>query len=157
MTATVFDIQRGSFVDGPGIRTTVFFKGCNLRCRWCHNPESQLAKKELLFYKNNCKGCGKCREVCPHRLLSCDLCGRCALFCPADARRLCGEEMPIGKIFSVVAKDRAYYEKSGGGVTVSGGECMLQIDALCELLKMCKEDGISTAVDTAGGVSLFSF
>lgn len=157
MTAIVFDIQRGSFVDGPGIRTTVFFKGCNLRCRWCHNPESQLAKRELLFYKNICTGCGKCREVCPHRLSSCDLCGRCALFCPADARRMCGEELSVDRIFATVAKDRAYYDASGGGVTASGGECMLQIDPLCELLKMCKENGISTAVDTAGDVPFSSF
>ena len=150
MTATIFDIQRASFVDGPGIRTTVFFKGCNLRCAWCHNPESQSTKTEMLFYKNRCTGCGKCLEVCPNSLKKCDFCGKCALFCPHDAREICGKEYTVDEVMREVIKDKAIYENSGGGVTFSGGECMLHIDFLEEILKRCKEQGIHTAVDTAG-------
>ena len=152
MTATIFDIQRASFVDGPGIRTTVFFKGCNLRCAWCHNPESQSSKREMLFYKNRCTGCGKCLEVCPNSLEKCDFCGKCALYCPRDAREICGKEYTVDEVFAVVKKDSEIYENSGGGVTFSGGECMLQIDFLAEILKRCKEEGIHTAVDTAGHI-----
>ena len=157
MTATIFDIQRASFVDGPGIRTTVFFKGCNLRCAWCHNPESQSVKREMLFYKNRCTGCGKCKEKCPNSLEKCDFCGKCALFCPHDAREICGKEYTIDDVVHEVIKDKAIYENSGGGVTFSGGECMLQIDFLEEVLKKCKEQGIHTAVDTAGQVSFDKF
>lgn len=152
MKAMLFDIQRNSFVDGPGIRTTVFFKGCNLKCKWCHNPESQSAEKEMMFYKDKCIGCGKCKEVCPSQLKKCDFCGRCELYCPADARRICGKEYTIDEVLSEIVKDNAFYESSGGGATFSGGECMLQIDFLCELLKKCKKNGIHTAVDTAGNV-----
>ena len=157
MTATIFDIQRASFVDGPGIRTTVFFKGCNLRCAWCHNPESQSPKTEMLFYKNRCTGCGKCKEKCPNNLEKCDLCGKCTLFCPHDAREICGREYTVDEVFSEIVKDKNIYENSGGGVTFSGGECMLQIDFLEEILKKCKDDGIHTAVDTAGYVSFDKF
>ena len=152
MTATIFDIQRASFVDGPGIRTTVFFKGCNLRCAWCHNPESQSANREMLFHKNRCTGCGKCKEKCPNSLEKCDFCGKCTLYCPHDAREICGKEYTIDDVVHEVIKDKAIYENSGGGVTFSGGECMLQIDFLEEVLKKCKEEEIHTAVDTAGHV-----
>ena len=152
MKATIFDIQRNSFVDGPGIRTTVFFKGCNLRCKWCHNPESQSAQKQMMFYKDKCKGCGKCAEVCPNHLKKCDFCGKCELYCPADARKICGKEYSVDEVFSEIAKDKMFYENSGGGATFSGGECMLQTDFLCKILKKCKENGIHTAVDTAGNV-----
>ena len=152
MQAVIFDIQRNSFVDGPGIRTTVFFKGCNLRCAWCHNPESQSNKPQMLFYKNKCTGCGKCREKCPGALEKCDLCGRCTIYCPHDAREVCGTEYTVYEVLSTILKDKAFYENSGGGVTFSGGECMLQIDFLTEVLKACKENGIYTAVDTAGHV-----
>ena len=150
--ATIFDIQRNSFVDGPGIRTTVFFKGCNLKCAWCHNPESQSPKKQMMIYKNKCTGCGKCLEVCPNNLEKCDFCGRCEIFCASDARKVCGREYTVDEVFSEVIKDKAFYDNSGGGVTFSGGECMLQIDFLCEILEKCKENGIHTAVDTAGNV-----
>ena len=152
MTANVFDIQRGSFVDGPGIRTTVFFKGCNLRCAWCHNPESQSPKTQMLFYKNRCTNCGKCKLKCPNSLKKCDFCGKCSLFCPQDAREICGKEYTVDEVFDVIKKDTALYESSGGGVTFSGGECMLQIDFLEEILRKCKDSGIQTAVDTAGHV-----
>lgn len=157
MRATIFDIQRASFVDGPGIRTTVFFKGCNLRCAWCHNPESQRGKVEMLFYKNRCTGCRKCKEKCPNSLEKCDFCGKCALFCPHDAREICGREYTVDEVMREVIKDKAIYENSGGGVTFSGGECMLQVDFLEELLKRCKNEGIHTAVDTAGHVPIKYF
>lgn len=148
----IFDIQRNSFVDGPGIRTSVFLKGCNLKCAWCHNPESQSGKTEMLFYKNKCIGCGKCREVCPHSPDNCRFCGKCELYCPTDARRVCGREYTSDEVLAELVKDKSFYENSGGGVTFSGGECMLQIDFLCEMLKKCKVEGLHTAVDTAGNV-----
>ena len=157
MKATVFDIQLNSFVDGPGIRTTVFFKGCNLRCKWCHNPESQKMAPQMLLYQNKCTGCGKCAQVCPNRLQNCDLCGKCTIFCPNDARSVCGKEMSVEELLREVEKDRAFYETSGGGVTCSGGECMLQIDALVEFLAGSKNSGLHTAVDTAGNVPWESF
>lgn len=152
MKATIFDIQRGSFVDGPGIRTTVFFKGCNLQCKWCHNPESQSKNKQILFYRDKCTGCGKCKSVCPYHFEQCDFCGRCALYCPNDAREICGKEYTVEEVLSEILKDKEYYNETGG-VTFSGGECMLQIDFLKALLEKCKENGIHTAVDTAGNVS----
>lgn len=153
----IFDLERNSYVDGPGIRTTVFFKGCNLRCAWCHNPESQAPAPQLLFYTDKCTGCGKCRPKCPNSLASCTLCGKCALYCPNDARELCGREVSPEEIFRELLRDRDYYAASGGGVTFSGGECMLQIDALEALLKLCREAGIHTAVDTAGHVPFEHF
>ena len=152
MKATIFDIERNSYVDGPGIRTTVFFKGCNLKCAWCHNPESQSPKKEMLFYKNKCTGCGKCKEKCTYNLEKCVFCGKCTLFCPSDAREICGREYTVDEVLETVKKDKIFYDNSGGGVTFSGGECMLAIDFLEELLKRCKEMGIHTAVDTAGHI-----
>ena len=157
MKAVLFDIEHSSYVDGPGIRTTVFFKGCNLRCAWCHNPESQSPKPEMLFYKNKCTGCGKCKEKCPNHLESCELCGKCTLYCPHDAREICGKEYTVDEVVREILKDKAFYEASGGGVTFSGGECMLQIDFLEDLLKECKKNGIHTAVDTAGHVPFGCF
>ena len=148
MKATIFDIQRNSYVDGPGIRTTVFFKGCNLRCKWCHNPESQNPKKEILFYHSKCTGCGRCRDLTVEDE---------NFFCFNDAKEICGKEYMVDEVFKEVVKDKAYYETSNGGVTFSGGECMLQIDFLCEILKMCKENDIHTAVDTAGHIPWESF
>lgn len=143
MKATIFDIQRNSYVDGPGIRTTVFFKGCNLRCKWCHNPESQNPKKEILFYHSKCTGCGRCRDLTVEDE---------NFFCFNDAKEICGKEYSVDEVLKEIVKDKAYYETSDGGVTFSGGECMLQIDFLCEILKMCKENDIHTAVDTAGHI-----
>ena len=143
-TAIIFDIQRNSFVDGPGIRTTVFFKGCNLKCKWCHNPESQSSKPQVMFYKDKCTGCGRCK----------DLTEKDAEFvCFNDAKQICGKVQTVEDVFDIIRKDKIFYETSNGGVTFSGGECMLQIDFLREILKKCKEINIHTAVDTAGSVS----
>lgn len=156
-TIHLFDIQRCSLVDGPGLRTTVFFKGCNLRCAWCHNPESQRMENQMMIHHRLCTGCGACRRVCPHQLEACDLCGRCADYCPARARELVGREMSVEEVYAEAAQDRRYYERSGGGVTCSGGECMLQLEALDALLRLCHENGIHTAVDTAGHVPFSCF
>lgn len=150
---TIFDIERNSYVDGPGIRTTVFFKGCNLKCEWCHNPESQSKNMEIMFYRDKCKYCGKCRDVCPNKNKKCTFCGNCELYCPNDARKICGAEYTAEEVFKQVAKDKHFYETSGGGVTFSGGECMLQTEFLLSLLKLCRANGIHTAIDTAGHVS----
>lgn len=148
----LFDIQRSSLVDGPGVRTTVFFKGCNLRCRWCHNPESQRYEPDLLLHRGKCTGCGLCKTVCPNGLASCTACGKCADYCPSGARELAGRDMSAEAVFAEVVKDKRYYDRSGGGVTCSGGECMLQPEGLAELLRLCRGAGIHTAVDTAGCV-----
>lgn len=143
MNATIFDIQRNSFVDGPGIRTTVFFKGCNLKCTWCHNPESRNPKPQILFYKDKCTGCGRCAGITEKDT---------EFICFNDAKQLCGKTYTVDEVFAEVVKDKSFYENSDGGVTFSGGECMLQIDFLYEILKKCHKNGIHTAVDTAGHV-----
>lgn len=140
-TAIIFDIQRNSFVDGPGIRTAVFFKGCNLKCKWCHNPESQSSKPQIMFYKDKCTGCGRCSGITEKNT---------EFVCFNDAKQICGREYSVEEVFGIIQKDKLFYDTSNGGVTFSGGECMLQIDFLCEILKKCKENNIHTAVDTAG-------
>ena len=157
MKGMLFDIQRASTVDGPGFRTTVFFKGCNLRCAWCHNPESQSAVPQLLFYQERCTHCGLCERVCPYGLKKCDLCGKCADACPQEARSLCGTEYTVEDAMKKILPDRLFYQTSGGGATFSGGECMLQLGFLKELLDSCKKEKIHTAVDTAGAVPWRSF
>ena len=146
--ACIFDIQRNSFVDGPGIRTTVFFKGCNLKCKWCHNPESQSSKPQIMFYKDKCTGCGRCSGITEKDT---------DFVCFNDAKQICGKEYSVDELFDIIQKDKPFYETSAGGVTFSGGECMLQIDFLCEILKKCKDNKIHTAIDTAGCVSWESF
>ena len=161
----LFDIQRCSFVDGPGIRTTVFFRGCNLECAWCHNPESRDGKKHLLHYENLCTGCHKCDTVCDAGAISqgkvdyskCTFCKRCEQYCPAEAIKVCGEDYTAEELLEVILKDMRFYETSGGGVTFSGGECMLCADELAEILKLCQENGLHTAIDTAGCVPYESF
>ena len=150
LSAMIFDIERNSYVDGPGIRTTVFFKGCPLSCVWCHNPESQSFEKQMMFYKSKCIGCGKCREVCPNHLQSCDFCGRCELYCPADARKICGKGYTTDEVLKEIVKDKPFYENSGGGMTLSGGEPLAQYDFSLELLKKAKENGMHTAIETCG-------
>ena len=149
MTVNLFDLQKCSTDDGPGLRTTVFFKGCPLRCRWCHNPESQSAAPQMLFHAQRCTGCGKCRTICPGGK-HCTLCGKCTVYCPSHAREIAGELHTVEEIFAEIEADRIFYETSGGGVTFSGGECLLQPAPLLTLLKKSKESGIRTAVDTCG-------
>ena len=160
----IFDIQRFSINDGPGIRTTVFIKGCNLCCFWCHNPESQKPYPQIQFFPSKCIGCGKCVEVCTNsaRLYNqgkrvylrqlCVNCGKCAEVCNAEALVLCGKRMTVKEVIEKVKKDLPFYRISGGGVTFSGGEPLLQVEFLKELLMECKRQNIHTAVDTAGNV-----
>lgn len=170
MQGTIFNIQRFSTHDGPGIRTTVFFKGCNLKCLWCHNPESISFRNEIAFHRERCIGCGRCFQVCPkeaHRedeegvhfidRSRCDGCLLCAENCFAEALTGVGTEVSIARLMKSILTDLPYYENSGGGVTFSGGECMAQVDFLAEALMACKEKGIHTAVDTAGNVPWDSF
>ena len=147
MTGTVFNIQRYCIHDGPGIRTTVFFKGCSLRCLWCHNPESQHGAPELMLYPDKCIGCGACRRACSRAFTeSCTRCGRCASVCPSGARVCCGKVMTADEVWGVLAADRDYYAMSGGGVTLSGGEPLCQPEFALELLRRCRSAGIATAV-----------
>ena len=151
MIPLVFDIKRTSTVDGPGIRTAVFFKGCNLDCRWCHNPESKSPRAQLGLLTEKCVGCGVCRTVCEHPD-SCVICGKCTENCPAEARKLYGREYTADELHGIILADRDYYLATGGGVTFSGGECMLYPDFMAELAKKCVNSGISVAIDTAGNV-----
>ncbi|MBE6982510.1 MAG: glycyl-radical enzyme activating protein [Ruminococcaceae bacterium] len=152
MTGDIFDIAHASLVDGPGIRTAVFFKGCNLKCAWCHNPESQSFSSQLLFYEDLCTHCGSCR--CEKE--KCDLCGRCALLCPRGAKKLVGRAVTVQEVMDEILTDTPFYG-SEGGATFTGGECMLQPEFLTRLLKACKENTVHTAVDTAGNVPWKSF
>ncbi len=162
---TIFNIQRFSIHDGPGIRTTVFLKGCNNRCLWCHNPESLQIKPQIQTYWNKCIGCENCFSACPngcHKIQingedvnrifqreDCQGCGKCADSCFANALVLCGEERSAQQVLQEVLQDEPYYKQSGGGVTVSGGEPFLQFDFLIELLKLFKEHNLHTTIQTA--------
>lgn len=160
--ALIFEIQRMSTEDGPGIRTTVFFKQCPLACIWCHNPESILKKPQLQWFKHKCIGCKTCVEICQNDVLSlekdglhvdrnkCDSCGNCAKECPSTALVMMGKLWNLDDLFYEINKDKVYYTTSKGGITVSGGEPTLQPDFLLEFLKMCKDNNISTALDTCG-------
>ncbi len=147
---SIFDIQRFSIHDGPGIRTTVFFKGCNLRCLWCHNPESQSAKPQLMYYADKCVGCGACAFCGKTHTAACTGCGECVKVCRHGAREISGHTASVSDVISAAERDKIYYETSGGGVTLSGGEPLLQPEFACALLASCKERGINTAVETAG-------
>ena len=159
----IFDIQRFSIHDGSGIRTLVFLKGCPLRCDWCCNPESQSPTPELALYLARCIGCGACHEACPNRAVSrdgaggfptertlCEICGRCVEACPAEARVLRGRRASVEEVLREVERDDLFYRRSGGGVTVSGGEPLLQAAFVAELLRACRQRGIGTAVETCG-------
>ena len=153
LKGNIFDIQRFSIHDGPGIRTTVFFKGCNLKCLWCHNPESQSFKPVLLYYRDKCTSCGECSKICGNTFKeTCVACGKCADICPQKARRISGREETAENIIKQVLKDKEYYKTSGGGVTLSGGEPLLQSDLCLSILNAAKEKGIHTAIETAGNV-----
>ncbi len=158
----IFDIKRFSIHDGPGIRSTVFLKGCPLRCAWCHNPESQSPKPELIFRPDRCLACGECLEACPQEAIrfidgriiqDWDMCqahGSCVQVCYPGAREIVGKEVSPQAVLDEVVRDRAYYEVSGGGVTFSGGEPLNQPDFLETCLRLCKEAGLHTALDTCG-------
>lgn len=150
----IFNIQRFSIHDGPGIRTVVFFKGCPLRCLWCHNPEGQIMRKEMVIWDDRCIGCKTCVKTCSNSAAEdptkCILCGKCVEECPAGAREIAGKEMRIEEIIMEIEKDRVFYEQSGGGVTFSGGEPLFQYDFLITLLKKCKDKGIHSAIETCG-------
>jgi len=160
MKGIVTNIQRFSLTDGDGIRTTVFFKGCNMRCGWCHNPETIESARELMLYENRCIGCGKCLAVCPtgaqrmedgkhviDRKL-CIGCGRCAEVCYAEALVMCGEEMSIDDLMYQLRQDKPYYDTSGGGVTLSGGEVLCQREFATALTDACHAEDIAVAVET---------
>jgi pyruvate formate lyase activating enzyme len=151
----VFNVQRYSLHDGPGIRTTVFLKGCPARCLWCHNPESQSFAPEVLVVETRCVSCGTCATVCPHGAPPpgsslCTACGACVEACPTGARQLAGRETTVDAVMEEVRRDRVFYEESGGGVTFSGGEPLAQPAFLAALLEACRAAGIHTAVDTCG-------
>lgn len=162
----IFDIKKFAVHDGPGIRTTVFLKGCPLSCWWCHNPESISPKPELVLFDNKCIGCGECFKVCPnnaHELLpdgkriyhreKCVLCGKCVEVCYAEALVMEGEEVTVEEVMVELRKDIPFYENSGGGITLSGGEPMLQHEFALAILKQCKAEGLNTAIDTSGQAS----
>lgn len=163
--ATIFKIQRMSTEDGPGIRTTVFFKGCPLRCTWCHNPESISPYAQLVWWQSKCMACHTCIEVCTENALTaepsgitihrdqCTACGDCVAECPSAALEMHGESWELADLLAEVEKDRAYFESSGGGITVSGGEPTMQARFVAALLQACKERGLSTAMDTCGHCS----
>jgi len=161
----ILHLQRLSTEDGPGIRTTVFFKGCPLRCAWCHNPESISPRPQVQWLAGQCLGCGSCRDVCPHGCLHmgqqgmdidrehCAGCGTCADACPGNALELLGKTVDVQALVAEILKDRTYYDASGGGVTASGGEPGAQPAFVADLFRRLKAAGVSTALDTCGLVS----
>ena len=164
MKAIISDIKHFAVHDGDGIRTTVFFKGCPLKCVWCHNPEGIGYKPQLAYYENKCIGCMECESACRYGAHSsdgfhvfdrekCIGCGSCESVCLGDALKFYGKSVTVEKLLPKLLEDKAFYDNSGGGVTLSGGECLMQADFCEELLKALKEKGIHTAVDTCGFVS----
>jgi pyruvate formate lyase activating enzyme len=161
MEGIVFDIQRFSIHDGPGIRTIVFLKGCPLSCRWCSNPESQSLKPVIMYQKMNCIHCGRCIAACKKGAISinnkgfinrdiCTACGECVNVCPASALTIKGRKMTVEQVVKELKKDAIYYRKSGGGITLSGGEPLVQSDFSQEIFKACKAQGWHTAIETTG-------
>lgn len=160
MYGMITDIQRFSLNDGPGIRTTVFLKGCNLHCAWCHNPETIRKKNELMVYPANCIGCGHCVPVCPSGARSiaagvlqfdrsrCTACGACAAVCFPGALKMAGRSVSVAEVMGEILQDRAYYADSGGGVTLSGGELFCQAEFADALIDACREEKIPVAVET---------
>ena len=156
----VLDIQKFSLHDGEGIRTTIFLKGCNMKCLWCHNPESISIKKNIVFTANKCISCKACFKVCKNNALYlkgnervyvkelCKLCGECISVCPTGAISFDCKEMTVDEVMESVLSDRLYYENSNGGVTISGGEPQMQLDCTIEILSRCKAEGINTAIES---------
>lgn len=165
MTGTIFNIMRFAVNDGPGIRTTVFLKGCPLACAWCHNPEGLTAAHEVAYRVDRCAHCGACIEACPEHALAegpdgvhrdrdlCVACGTCAGACVTDARELMGRDITVAELMTEVLKDRVFYDESGGGVTFSGGEPLLQHEFLTGALTACGRASVHTAVETTGFTS----
>ena len=164
--AKVFEIKHFAVHDGPGIRTTVFLKGCPLKCVWCHNPEGIFGKTELGYLEHKCVNCGRCVIACPNMAHSidengshvfdrdkCDACGKCVSMCVKSCLTLYGKKMSVESLVEEVLIDKDFYDSSNGGVTLSGGECLMQSDFCLEFLKRLKQLGIHTAVDTCGFVS----
>jgi pyruvate formate lyase activating enzyme len=161
-TGLIFNLQRYSLQDGPGIRTTVFLKGCPLNCAWCHNPESISPRQEFIILESRCIGCGECRRACrhgavvpvgsplPRSMEDCALCGACVNACPTGARELIGRQVSSAELIPLLVSDRVFYDESGGGVTFSGGEPLLQFAFLKEALSGCRREHLHTAVDTSG-------
>ena len=159
-TGIVFNIQKFCIHDGDGIRTCVFLKGCPLRCIWCHNPESLDKSPSLSFNKQKCSSCGRCLSECFARTIEndtlkidrekCIKCGKCVSACLNDANEIIGKEMTSSEVFDEVMKDKMFYDTSGGGLTISGGEPSYQPDFTLELLRLAKENGISLAIETCG-------
>lgn len=163
ITGLIFNVQRDSTEDGPGIRTTVFMKGCTMRCPWCHNPEGINPAPELVWYETRCIGAGECIKACPRGALAltkdgviidrslCDICGECAVACPANALEVLGKKRTVKELVDTVIRDRVFYEKSGGGITLSGGEPSMQAGFSAALMKIMRQEGIHVALDTCGG------
>lgn len=163
LTAVVFNIMRFATHDGPGIRTAVFFKGCPLACWWCHNPESQSFRPEVLYFEERCRHCGDCVAECPEHALRltadgqvgrngnvCQRCGHCAEVCQAEARQLAGKRVGLDEVVGEIEKDLIFFEESGGGVTLSGGEPLAQPAFAAALLRACRDRGIHTVLETCG-------
>lgn len=162
--ALIANVQKYNMHDGPGVRTLVFFKGCPLRCKWCSNPESLEKKFKVMYKRNACIDCGACVPVCPVKIHSIDLsgihqvnrnidcigCRKCEEICPEKALSISGEVMTISEILEIIEEDRMFYSTSGGGVTVGGGDPLIQHEAVTNLLMACKNEGINTAVETSG-------
>ncbi len=157
----ITNITRTSFHDGPGLRTVVYLKGCSLSCKWCHNPETILFENQMAYVKSRCIHCGRCTLVCPnncHTIVNsiheysrenCDACGKCSTVCPNQALSQVSQQISIEEVFEEILKDKHYYDATNGGVTISGGECLLHPKFTAALLEMCKLEGIHTAVDSA--------
>lgn len=164
MKGILFDIQKFSIHDGPGIRTAIFLKGCSLHCFWCHNPESIHPSPQVMFFPDKCIGCRQCVQACPNQAHSdengsrifqrplCISCGKCAEVCPSGALILSGKEMTSAEVLEEIEQDLLFYRTSSGGATFTGGEPLLQADFLREVLQGCKERKIHTAIETAGNV-----
>ena len=162
--AFIFNKQKYNMYDGPGVRTLVFFKGCPLRCKWCSNPEGLERKYQIMFKPTTCVSCGSCVPVCPQKIhsisssgehiidrsIDCIGCGQCVEACIPDALKVSGEQVPISELLEYVEQDRAFYDQSGGGVTLGGGEVTAQPEAAINLLQACKQEGLHTAIETCG-------